>query len=77
MLPAFLKKYFWDCNFSDLNLKQYKYFIAIRILNYGNEKSIKWLTSKIDKKTIIKAIKNREIDDKTKNYWELILDINK
>ncbi len=76
MLPKFLKKYFWDCDFSKLNLKEYENFITVRILNYGNDESIMWLMSNIDKSSLINSIKkSREIDNKTRNYWEIILDI--
>lgn len=73
-LPLVFKKYFWDCDFTILNLKDYIDFITVRILNYGNDESIKWLVSHIKRDTLIKIInKSRELDDKTSNYWSLML----
>jgi len=40
-LPEFLKKYFWDVDFSKLDKEAYSQFIIERILEYGDQKAIK------------------------------------
>lgn len=73
-LPGMLKKYFWDCSFEDLTMKQYPIFISERILNFGNTESIRWLFTRIDKEFLIDLVNNsRNLNKKTKNYWDLIL----
>jgi hypothetical protein len=76
-LPEDFKKYFWDCDFSKLSFKKYKFFITERILNLGNEKSLKWLLKQVDKSFIKEIVnKSRNLDKKTKNFWKIILNEN-
>ena len=73
-LPEMLRKYFWDCSFEDLRLAQYPIFISERILNLGDMDSLRWLFSKIDKEFLIDLVnKSRNLNKKTKHYWELML----
>ncbi len=73
-LPENFKKYFWDCNFDDLNLDQYAFFITERILNFGDMTSLQWLFNRIDKNLVINVLnKSRNINKKTRNYWSTIL----
>ena len=73
-LPNNLKKYFWDCDFESLNIKEYPVFIIERILNFGNLDSVRWLSFNTDETTIIRIInKSRNLTKKTKNYWETML----
>jgi len=44
-LPGMLRKYFWDCEFEALSMKQYPIFISERILNLGDIDSLRWLFS--------------------------------
>lgn len=69
-----LKKYFWDCDFEALSIKQYPVFISERILNFGDIHSLRWLFSEIDKAFLIKLVdRSRNLNQKTKNYWKLML----
>lgn len=43
MMPEELKKYFWDVNFSELDIKQHKRYIIARLYCYGDLKAIKWV----------------------------------
>lgn len=77
MLPAELKKYFWDCSFEELTIEKYPKFIIERILNYGKESEIKWLRKNVDGdyfKNI--ALTSRRLDRKTANYWKKYFRIN-
>ena len=73
-LPDQYRKYFWDCDFEHITMEAYPFFITERLLNYGNEQTLKWLLariSKIDLGNVVK--KSRNLDKKTKNYWKIIL----
>jgi hypothetical protein len=73
-LPEHYRKYFWDCDFYEITMEKYQFFITERLLNYGNEQTLKWLLariSKIDLENVVK--KSRNLDKKTKNYWSIIL----
>ena len=73
-LPDQYRKYFWDCEFEEITLEKYKIFITERLLNYGNENTTKWLLRRVDKSELKSVVnKSRNLDKKTKNYWQLIL----
>ena len=73
-LPETLKKYFWDCDFKDISMEKYPFFIAERILNFGNMDALRWLLKRIDRDFLKEVVrKNRNLDNKTRNYWELVL----
>jgi hypothetical protein len=73
-LPEDLRMYFWDVEFDLLTFEKYPRFITERILNYGNPLAIKWLLS-ITTNQYIKSVvkKSRNMNAKTRNYWQLIL----
>jgi hypothetical protein len=74
LLPESLKKYFWDCDFDHLSMNNYAFFICERILNYGDMLSLQWLLSQIDKTFLIEVIDNsKNLNEKTRNYWNLVL----
>lgn len=77
-LPEFLSKYFWDIDFKKLDATKYPYYVIERILEYGDEKAVKWMMDNF-KKTQIKytLIKRRGISKKSAVYWALILNISK
>jgi hypothetical protein len=73
-LPQKYRKYFWDCDFEEINLEKYKFFVTERLLTYGNEQTVKWLLKRItasDLQDVLK--KSRSLDKKTKNYWQIVL----
>jgi len=72
-IPGEFKKYFWDCNFSEITWDAYSFFITERILQFGNSDSIEWLLNKIDKNYLQSVLKkSRILDKKTINYWEIV-----
>jgi hypothetical protein len=77
-LPVFLKKYFWDVDFQKLDKSLYQDFIIERILEYGDEKAIRWLFKYFKKSKIEKTLTKKErISPLSANYWSLILNIPK
>jgi len=77
-IPKFLKKYFWDVAFEKLNLETHPEFILERILEYGDEKAVKWMKETFSRDEIANILFHfRGISPKTANYWALIYDIDK
>ena len=77
-IPQFLKKYFWDIDFNKLDIKERQFYIIKRILNYGDERAIKWLTKHFSKDEHIKTLtSSRELSPRSANFWTLILDVPK
>lgn len=74
ILPESLEKYFWDCDFREMSMDKYAFFIAERILNFGDMAALKWLLLGTDKSFLEKLVRtSRNLDKKTKNYWKIIL----
>lgn len=74
-IPGPFIKYFWDCDFHKLNLREHDFFIIERILNFGNMDSIKWLFSTFDRAKINAVVaKSRNLNKKTVNYWRTVFD---
>ncbi len=68
-LPVAFKPYFWDIDFSELDLKNSQ-FIIKRVLDRGDTSSIKWLVNNYSKKDIENTImKSRDLSQKTANFW--------
>ena len=74
VLPPSFQKYFWDVAFDELSFEKYPGFIAERLLNYGDLNAIKWLLSCTNKQFIKSLIENnRNLNAKTKNFWQIML----
>jgi hypothetical protein len=77
-LPSFLRKYFWDSDFVNLDINNNDLYIITRLLEHGDLKATKWLLKNIDIEKIKKVIlKSRELSPKTGNFWMIILNLNK
>jgi len=77
-LPQFLKKYFWDVNFSKLNEEIYTSFIVERILEEGDEKATRWMRDNFDLEQIKNVLYNsKNLSPKSANYWQLIFNLKR
>ena len=77
-LPKFLKSYFWDVDFKEIDPKENRVYILKRILNYGDERAIQWLNryfSKDEQKEVL--CKGRNFSLRSANFWALILGVHK
>ena len=70
MKAEFLKKYFWDTDFKNIDPEKHKTYVIERILEYGDEKSASWLTRRYAKKDIKRVLeKSRKISPKSRQFW--------
>jgi|SRR3989344_2322776 len=77
-LPSFLKKYFWDIDFSKLKPDKSPKYIIERLLEFGDEQAIRWVIKNYSKQKIIDVIKtSRVISFKTANFWSQIFNIKR
>ncbi len=75
-LPRSIKKYFWDTDSSKLDKNSHSQFIIERILEWGDEKAIKWMFRYFKKSELKNVLeKRRNISPLSANYWGLILNI--
>lgn len=78
LLPNSLKRYFWEIDFDNLNLKRSKFYILKRILEFGDQKAVRWMFETFKKSDIREALKrSRGYSQKSANFWALILNVPK
>ncbi len=77
-LPQFLKRYFWDTDFQKLDKKKHSWFIIERILEYGDEKAVKWMEDNFRKNEIKKVLlKSKNLSLRSANFWQFIFNLNR
>ena len=78
ILPEFLRPYFWDVDFENLDIEQRRYFILERVLDKGNTQAIKWALTTFSKDEIREILlTSRDLSRKTANFWSEMLDVDK
>ena len=78
LIPNFVKKYFWDTDFPNLNKKNHSEFIIERILEYGDKKTVEWMRGEFKLDQIKNVLqKSRNLSRKSANFWQIVLDLNK
>jgi len=76
-LPSFLKRYFWDIDFKKLDSKKNSEYIIVRLLEFGDEKAIRWLLKIFSKKLIKKIVMTRRgISPRTATFWGRVLGVS-
>ena len=77
-LPYFLQKYFWDVDFPGIDKKNYSAFIIERILEFGDQKSVRWMIHSFNLDEIKKVIiTSRNLSKKSANFWQIIFKIER
>jgi len=75
-LPLFLKKYFWEVDFDKLDLDKYRAYVAERLMEYGDEKTVRWLRRNFPAAEIKKVLRNsRGLSPRSANFWRLLAGI--
>jgi len=76
-MPEFLKQYFWDIEFAKLDYKKHPKFVIERIMEFGDEKVIRWMMDTFSRAQIISALeKSRHLTPKSANFWAFIFEVN-
>jgi hypothetical protein len=70
ILPKFITKYFWGDDTKELSIKRHKKYISSTILEKGDLKAFRWLTSKVSQKQLKKVVAKLK-NPKSKNFWRL------
>jgi hypothetical protein len=77
-VPAFIKKFFWDINPDKLNINKDYFIILERLLNYADDKSLKWTLNIYSYEKIKEVLINsRRLTEKTANFWQKHLNIER
>jgi len=76
--PQFLKKYFWDIDFTKFNVETHPKFVIERILEYGNDRAIVWMMKHFKKDEIIAVLTHlRGISPKSANFWAVVFNVSR
>lgn len=71
-----IKKYFWDSDIKESDIEKHPDYVIIRLLEFGDPQSIKWLLRKFSKNTIRRAIKKRcGLSSKSVIFWKHFFNI--
>ena len=71
----FRQSLFWDVDRKTINIDKNAEYIIERILDFGNDKEVKWVWNNYNKETIKKVIKeSRSLREESKKLWRLILE---
>lgn len=73
MIPKHAQKYFWGDDLTELSWPKHKDYITKTILEKGDTKAIHWLFELTDKKYLKQIIQNKNLDPKSKNFWQFYL----
>lgn len=77
-IPEFLRPYFWDVEFEDLEIKKHAFLVIKRVLDRGNLRDIRWLVATYGKDSIKKVvIETKDLARPTGNFWADLLNIEK
>ena len=78
MIPAHLKKYFWEVDAKKLNPKKHQEYVIARILEYGDALAVGWMIKTFDKKLIKKVLVGlRGFSAPSANFWRIYFNLNK
>ncbi|MEK7643891.1 MAG: hypothetical protein AAB390_01155 [Patescibacteria group bacterium] len=70
----FRQTLFWDTNPKKIDTKKNAQYIIERVLDFGNDKEVRWLWNFYDKSLLQKVVKkSRCLRPRTKQLWQLIL----
>jgi hypothetical protein len=80
MVPEVIKPFLWSNDLEKVDLQRDKNRIILNVLNLGTKAATDWLFGFYPRSEIIETILERgakgELNDKSLNYWTLILDID-
>ena len=75
-LPDFLQPYFGEVDFSRLHLPERQVYVIERVLEYGEDRAIRWLRATFSPDKLADVVRHsRRISPNTANLWALVLDI--
>ena len=77
-LPEFMRPYFWDVEFSDIDIKKSKHFITKRAIDRGNTSAVKFVIKTYGLDAIKEVVlTTRDLSRPTGNFWADMLSLDK
>ncbi|MBU0619001.1 hypothetical protein KKD62_02070 [Patescibacteria group bacterium] len=72
-LPKSVSKYFWGDKLQDLNWPEHQDYIIQTILEKGNQETVSWVFSQLNKKELKVKLSQLKLSLKSKNFWSIYL----
>ncbi len=73
-IPTSFKKYFWDFDFSTINISLHSFFVIERLIQVANWTVLKWVFSNFTHLEIKNVLNNsKSIHPEIKNFCSIIL----
>jgi hypothetical protein len=80
MIPEVIKPFLWSNDLEKVDLQRDKSRIILNVLNLGTKAATDWLFGFYSRSEIVKTVlecgAKGELNEKSLNYWTLILDID-
>ena len=65
---------FWDTDPKKINLKKHAKYVIERILDFGNDSEVRWMSRNYSPRLIKKVTnESRVLHNKTRSLWKLLL----
>ena len=76
MIPRHLLTLFWDTNLDTFRPEDYPDYTIMRVLEYGDEDSVKWLRNTFPESEILRVLRaERRLSSKSANFWALVFKV--
>lgn len=76
-LPEFLRPYFWDVKFEDVDIQKNPPFVLKRIIDRGNTRALMWAMRRFTLNDVQNLItSSRDLSARTANFWAYVLGID-
>ena len=72
-LPQNVLKFFWGDSLNELSWEKHKEYITKTLLEKGDKDALSWLFERTDKNYLIKIVKEKRLDKKSENFWNIYL----
>ncbi|MEW6684751.1 MAG: hypothetical protein AB1393_00910 [Candidatus Edwardsbacteria bacterium] len=77
-IPSDFRLYFWDTSIKNIDLRKHQIYVIERLLEYGNEKAVRWMFKHFRRRTIMETLKkSRVLSQRTANFWAMFFGLNK
>lgn len=77
-LPEFLRPYFWDVKFEDLDINRSKFFVVKRVIDRGTTSAVKFVIKTYGLDAIKEVVlATRDLSRPTGNFWADMLNLDK
>ena len=76
MLPSHLSSLFWDTNLHDFDPVAHPRYTIERVLEYGDEPDVAWLTRVFTREQIQDVLRtDRRLSPRSATFWALVFDL--